>query len=162
MNIENVISLTGGFAGLVGVIVSLFALNHNKIEAINEFYSNDRDERFIEARRIVHELPSKYDPADEMKKHGDKLSVLILSYEQAGILVKKRQLPFWVFMNGGCGLAVVDFYEKLTPYIEYKRKTNKLYAKSFEYLKERILSKGKLKNFRVEKGVNDERTITFP
>jgi len=144
---ETIFGIVGGITGIIGVIVSLFALNHNRIEAVNAFYSNDRDERFIEARRIVHTLPDKYEPADIMAQYGDILSVLILSYEQAGILVKKRQLPFWVFADGGCGVAAFNFYKKLTPYIEYKRKTNPLYAINFEYLKDQIIAKGKLKNF---------------
>ena len=144
---ETIFGVIGAITGTIGVIVSLFALNHNKIEAVNAFYSNDRNPAFIEARRIVHTLTEKYEPSDVQKQYGSEIAVLILSYEQAGILVKKRQLPFWIFSKGGCGVAVVNFYKKLTPYITYKRKENPLYATNFEFLRNKIISKGKLQNF---------------
>ena len=145
--VEIIVGLIGAITGIIGVIISLFSFSHNRIEAVNAFYSNDRDSRFIEARRIVHTLPEKYEPSDIQKQYGDHLSVLILSFDQAGILVKKHQLPFWVFSRGGCGVAVVNFYRKLVPYIRYKRKENPLYASNFEYLKNKIIVKGKLRNF---------------
>jgi hypothetical protein len=144
---ELALSIAGVLIAATSVAISLKALSHNKIEAINSFFSNDRDPGFIEARSIVHLLPEKYDPAAVLKEHGSQIAILILSYEQAGILVWKRQLPFYIFSKAGCGVAVVKSYKKLRPYIEHKRTENPLYAKYFEYLCNRIIKKGLLRNF---------------
>jgi len=94
---EIAIGIVGAVTGIAGIIISLFAFYHNRIEAVNAFYSNDRDAQFITARRIVHTLPDKYNPSEVQKEFGDSIAFLILSYDQAGILVKKKQLHFWIF-----------------------------------------------------------------
>jgi len=147
MSIELIFGLIGAIAGTAGIIFSYISYAHSKIETVNAFYLNDRDPNFIEARRIVHTLPEGYDPIKVREEHGKILTILILSYDQAGILVKKRKLPFWIFSEGGCGVAVVNFYEKLTPYIAEKRKENRLYATNFEYLKNKISEEVPQKNF---------------
>ena len=144
---EMAIGIIGAVTGIVGMIISVLSFSHNRIEAVNAFYANDRDPNFIEARRIVHTLPDMYSPADVQKEFGSQIAILILSFDQAGILVKKRQLPFWIFSKGGCGVAAVNFYKKLLPYIRYKQKDNQLYADNFKYLVERIIKKAKLQNF---------------
>ena len=143
---ELTLGIVGAVTGIMGIIISVLSYSHNRIEAVNAFYSNDRDPNFIEARRIVHTLPDDYDPSDVQKNFGNQIAILILSFDQAGILIKKRQLPFWIFSRGGCGVAAVTFHKKLFPYIKYRRKSNPLYAVNFDYLVKKIISKVKLQN----------------
>ena len=106
---EIILAVIGTITGIVGVVISLFSFNHNRIEAVNAFYSNDRDLRFIEARRIVHTLPEKYEPSDVQKQYGDQISVLVLSYEQAGILVKNASCHFGFFQKVDVVLRSFNF-----------------------------------------------------
>jgi len=130
--------IMGAITGILGVIISLFSFYHNRIEAVNAWYANARDSEFIRARRVVRGLPNEYDPRKLSAEEKDHIVFLLISYQQAGALVKRRQLPFWVFKNSG---RVVYFYEKLLPYIEMRRtdeENNPKYASDYEYLCRRV------------------------
>jgi len=133
--------IIGAVSGITGIVVSLFAFYHNQMEAVNAYYINDREERYIEARRIVHQLPENYSPEQLLKEHGSEVAYLILSYDQAGTLLKNRQLPFWLFKTSS-GYAAVQFYNVLKSYIEWRRENGTpLYGQPYEYLVKRILRK---------------------
>jgi len=102
----------------------------------------------IRARRIVHNLPSGYDPASTKLEHGDDIAFLVGAYNQAGTLLKRRVLPFWIFTEDAAGGTVIQLFEKLSPFIEFRRKgipgmldSNPLYAKGFEYVYLRITTR---------------------
>ena len=136
---------------LMAVVVSLFGLSHNRIEAINAFFENDRSEALLKAREIVHNLEEGYDPFELMRNHGSEVAFLIISYNQAAVLIQKCQLPFWIFSKqASSGYAVIQFWEKLKPYVDLRREggessdgeikvyANPSYANPFENLYRRI------------------------
>jgi len=138
---EMLFGIIGAISGITGIVVSIVAFYHNQMEAVNAYYVNDRDERYIEARRIVHHLPENYSPKKILDEHGSKLAYLVLSYDQAGTLLQNRQLPFWLF-NTSSGYAAVQFYNILLPYIEWRRDNGTpLYGQQYKYLVKRILRK---------------------
>jgi len=139
MELEFIFGIIGFVLGAAAVIISFKSLNHNKIAAVNAYYENARCKDFIEARRIVYNnLPENYDPQEIQDKYGDEIAILITTYEQSGLMLKKRQLPFWLFSETGTSIVVVNFYAKLEPYIIHRRKSNQLYAKNFEYLNKEL------------------------
>jgi len=135
MEYELFFGIIGFVLGTAALIISFKSLNHNKIEAVNAYYENARRKDFIEARRIVYNnLPENYDPQEIQDRYGDEIAILITTYEQCGLMLKKSQLPFWLFSETSTSIVVVNFYAKLEPYIIHRRKSNPLYAKNFEYL----------------------------
>jgi len=127
------------------------AYHHNKIEAVNAFYENERSLYFINARRAIHdmkEMHAEYKPeeihhlkAQDGELLGNYVAYIILSHNQAGTLVKKRQLPLWLFETAS-GNTAVQFYDFLSPYIEYRRKDNNSdYGKPYEDLVNAIKKK---------------------
>jgi len=107
---------------IIAIIISLFGLYHNRMEAVNAFFENDRSETLLRARSIVHSLEENYNPIELMKNHGDEIAFLIISYNQAAVLIQKRQLPFWVFSKqASSGYAVMQIWKKLKPYIDMRR-----------------------------------------
>jgi len=137
---ELILALIGAVTGCLAAVYSYTAIERSKIEAVNAYYKNDRDPDFIEARRTVYNLPENYIPSDLIQdERGSKIAILILSYEQSGILVKEDQLPFWVFSKNAAGFAVVNFYRILAPYIEYRRGKHPFFAINFESLRNRIV-----------------------
>jgi len=138
---ELLFGIIGAISGVTGIVVSIFAFYRNKMEAVNAYYINDREERYIEARKIVHKLPENYSPEDVLNEHGSKLAYLVLSYDQAGTLLRNRQLPFWLF-NTSSGYTAVQFYNILRPYIEWRQDHGTpLYGQQYKYLVKRILRK---------------------
>jgi len=136
---EMTLGIIGAATGIMGIIISVLSYSHNRIEAVNAFFENDRAQRVLDARQVVHNLPSGYDPKQLQKEHGNEVAVLIVSYNHAAILVRKRQLPFWIFKDQSQGFAVMKFYNILRPYIEMNRQNNNpAYATQFEYLYDRV------------------------
>ena len=128
---EMVFGISGAILGLLGLVFSALAYHHNKIEAVNAFYENERDPYFISARRAVHDMARiGYKPeevlslnAEDGKPLANYVSYVVLSYNQAGTLVKKRQLPIWLFETAS-GVAAVQHFEVLKSYIIYRREND--------------------------------------
>jgi len=140
------LGIIGAATGVLGFIISVLGYLHNRIEAINAYFENDRSETFLKAREIIHGLEEDYNLLDLMKNYGNEVAYLIISYNQAGLLVKRKQLPFWIFSKqASSGYAIIRLWEKLEPYIKMRRDgdgkdvyRNPAYAVYFEYLYKRV------------------------
>jgi len=147
-----VVSLFGIVSGAIALFISFsvrrisrLAYKHNEIEIINLFFSNERDPQLIKARRAVHNLPNEYDPREINEERGELIAALITTYNQYGLLVEKKKLPFEIFSEGATGITIVTHYKKLLPYIKLRRDTdNEMYADYFETLARRIAKKRNL------------------
>jgi len=137
---ELAFGLIGTLTGLLGIVISILSYNHNRIEAIKTYYENIRQEAFVQARRTLRNLPDDYDPKNLSAEARDKLAYLIIAYHQAGVLLRKRQLPMWAF-NGSIGYNAISAYNKLEPYIALRREKEPFYADNFEFIYKRILKK---------------------
>ena len=135
---EILFGIVGCITGIAGTIFGIISLTNSRIEAVNEYLKNDRDPAFIDVRKIVYSLPDNYDPKKVDEEIGAKIALLIISYQQAAILVKHKQLPFWLFKNNVSGHALTELFDKLKPFIEYRREKNPCYAKEYEGLCDRI------------------------
>ncbi|MCL1953111.1 MAG: hypothetical protein FWF60_09830 [Oscillospiraceae bacterium] len=128
---EIIFGVTGAILGLLGLVFSALAYHHNKIEAVNAFYENERNPHFINARRAVHDMSrAGYKPeevlflkAEDGTPLANYVSYVVLSYNQAGTLVEKRQLPIWLFETAS-GVGAVQHFEALKPYIIYRREND--------------------------------------
>jgi len=161
---EAIFGVVGAVLGVIIMIVSLKTLNHNKILAVNAYWENARDNDFIEARRIVYGLADGYDPRDITGDVGAKLAIVTNSYEQIGLLLRKNKLPFWLFPEGNTGRAVVNFYQILEPYIEFRRESahSRLFAANFEYLRDRINEyNNTLPPWLFSKAITDQTAVNF-
>lgn len=108
-------------------------IDHNRIEAVNAYYSRMNDIESIRARRTLRTLPKNYQLAELTDEQKDHFSHIVILYQQAGLLVKKHQLPTWVF-DQSSGYKVMNFYDKLKPYILERRRGEPTYALHFEWL----------------------------
>ena len=132
--------IIGALTGIVGLIISVFSYSHNRIEAVNAYYNNLQKLESIKARRVLRHLGDDYDPKKLTEEQIDCCSYIVILYQQAGILVRKRQLPFWVF-DKSSGYKVMNYFEKLRPYIDVRRISEPGYAHDFEYLSNRLKAK---------------------
>jgi len=61
-----------------------------------------------------------------------------------GLLVKKHELPKWFFKETPIGDIVIKFYEKLEPYIAYRREKDGIgYGNQFENLYKLLKNKSR-------------------
>lgn len=133
---EMILGIVGAITGLFALAISFFSYRHTRIEAVNDFFNRFLDPESIKARRIIRTL-GDYNIADLNEQQETAFSSIITEYSKAGLFVKKKQLPFWVF-DMAVGYKVMNFYEKLKPYINERRKNEPGYAFHFEYLYDRL------------------------
>ncbi|MCL2855379.1 MAG: hypothetical protein FWE21_07160 [Defluviitaleaceae bacterium] len=138
--ISVIATATGALVALTSALIIL--PRRSRIDIVKSLYEMDKEPALIEARRIVHGLPDAYDGEEMQKKHGYDLAVLIISYEMVGYLVKKRHLPFSILSKTQAGISILKLYRKLTPYIEYRQKSNKNYAIYFSRLVKKLSNAG--------------------
>ena len=149
-----IIGIIGVITGVSGMIVSIRSFYHNRIDALNMYFSYARDSDFIKGRRLVYNLEHNVvidESCDEIISI--TLACLMNAYQHWGMLLKHKQLPFWIFYNRktgvtASGIAVIRTYNKLRPTIDYYRNKNPKYADSYTYLYDRIVKKcPEYKNF---------------
>ncbi len=125
--------------GLVTVIVSTYlqhrvAMKRLNLQATVQYFQQGDTREFIECRyRIRKADASKIDPVDA--------AAICSFFHFWGLMVRKNLLPIWVF-DGVSGQRVVQFYQKLSTFIEDNRKDASRYAEHFQWLKEEIIRRG--------------------
>lgn len=70
---------------------------------------------------------------EELKRQTVELSKIVSFYDFWGLMVKKRYLPKWTFQKSSKYTAI-NTYEKLEPYIKFRREDQPIYASHFEWL----------------------------
>jgi len=138
--VELTFGIIGAVTGIAGLLSSFFSLLHNRIEALKAYFEYERDAEFIKARREVYSLgDSGYEPESiaSDKEKANSIALLMSFYHFSGIMVKKHQLPMWIFKDTAAGTTVVRMYEILEPYIKWRRDSQRknpslLYANNFE------------------------------
>jgi hypothetical protein len=139
---------------LIILIIAVSMLYSARVKTARVFAENERDNAIIEAKRLINQLDKNYDAAALMRDHGNDLERIVSYYEQAGLFAKRWIMPFWLFRNNANGIALVQIYKKMSPYIEMRREgiaegdfqieSNPYYCKNFEYLYERTIMRIKI------------------
>lgn len=151
MGFSDVLTLASGIfgmvTGIVGLGISYLSYNHNKIEALNLYFIQAREPFLMEGKTIIYNLPEggKIDFSnsnDTLKK----VSHVTNFYTHWGLMVKRKQLPFWMFYDKktgitASGIAVARTFNRLKPTIQYIRLKNKKYAEYYEWLYNKIINK---------------------
>lgn len=151
MNTSDILSLIfgifGGITGLIGLIISILSYNHNKIEALNLYFIQARDSFLMEGKKIIYDLP-KEQIIDTKYKNDilERVSHVINFYHHWGLMVRRKQLPFWIFYDNrsgitSSGIAVIRTYNRLKPTIKSFRYKNSKYAENYEWLYNKLIKK---------------------
>jgi len=132
-----IVSIIGAFTGISGMIFSVIGFIHNRMLAVTSYLEYTREPDLIEARSLILETVN-YDPEKVSKNRAQahQFENVINTYNMMGLLVRKHQLPKWFFKETSTGETVIKFYERLEPYILYRREidTIQTYGNQFEYL----------------------------
>lgn len=150
-----IFGIFGSVTGLIGLFISILSYNHNKIETLNLYFIQARDEFLMEGKKIIYDLAiGQVIDTDCKTDTLSRVSHVINFYHHWGLMVKHNQLPFWIFYDNESGLtssgiAVIRTYEQLKPTIKKRRKNNEKYAEYYEWLYNEL--KDKTKNNDKEK-----------
>lgn len=136
-----VFGILGSVTGLIGLFISILSYNHNKIESLNLYFIQARDPFLIEGKKIIYDLSK-----EQIIGTNEKVSHVINFYHHWGLMVKRHQLPFWIFFDKklgitSSGIAVIRTYNRLKPTIKMFRNKNPKYAEYYEWLYNKLIKK---------------------
>ena len=144
-----------GLVNVVSIITSLFALyfgihsyRNAKFTVIKDFFDQGDSPEQKGYRELVYSI---YNVTDDSETINSKLLAIsntvariVSFYDFWSLMVDKKHLPKWVF-EGMPGKTAVNIFNKLKPYINYRRKTDNEYAQRFEKLID-IITKQKIQS----------------
>lgn len=143
MTIELCLSIIGAVTGIVGIIISILGVFHNRFIAIHQYMEALETPDFIKARTSIYNT----DPS-QISIDNKEASQIVNFFHHWGLLAKKRYLPMWVF-DSGSGAGVIRYYELTQDYIMEMRKhhSDSTYASNFEWLYHELQRRKTLKKW---------------
>lgn len=143
---ETLISIVGGMCGIFSIVFSLVNFRRESNGFLSGFISIANDKEFIDVKIKIYKLgdcsESEYfTQCDNMRT---EISYICNFFNNAGILVHKRRLPFWVFCEGGWGYITVKTFNILYEYIKRERS---LHDVRHSYYFEALVNKIKNSNY---------------
>lgn len=88
-------------------------------------------------RKIIYDIYNQeYDDKrilEELKLKTDAVSHVVSFYDFWALMMKKQYLPNWTF-QASSKYAALNIYNKIKPYINYRRLTQPEYASHYEWL----------------------------
>lgn len=132
MDIQYIITTLIAGAGLVLAIINFY---NSRFTMENEYFRWATSKEMIDARHFVRNSGC-------LSVEIDCIPELLNFYNYWGMMVRRRHLSVSIFYSAS-GINVIEMYEKLQKIIEQERKRNKLYAKDFEWLYNKIKKKYK-------------------
>lgn len=155
MTISDILAIVFGVfgmaTGIIGLIISILGYNRSKFDIINSFFQYMLDSEFIQSRKFVYNLPeNKIIDNTCSDKEQNYIATVANTYHHYGLLVKRRQLPLWIFYDKkdkkltASGIAVIRMYNKLKETIKNRRNNGNIeYARYFEWLYNKLTEKCK-------------------
>lgn len=141
-DIIGVVSLVVSFAAfIISMKTYLKTLSIREAESIIHMYEYDRDPLFINARRSVRNMPDNYTPEtldDEYMELSTDISICIITYQLIAVSLEKGLYPYDFLKNSATAHTMLCLYDKLKPYIEHRRNSNKTYAENWINLCEKL------------------------
>lgn len=124
--VEMIIAIVGGLCGVFSVVLSVIMYINERNSFLSNFISISSDMEFIDIKIKIYELSecSEDEYMERCKNLRKEISYICNFFNNAGILVKKKKLPFWIFSKGGWGYITVRMFNILYRYIDNERKTH--------------------------------------
>jgi hypothetical protein len=141
--VETIIAIVGGMCGIFSVVFSIAQYKRESNGFLSEFISIASDKEFIDIKIKIYELGdcSEDEYFEQCKNIKKEISFFCNFFNNAGILVHKKRLPFWIFCEGGWGYITVKSFDILYKYIKNERDIHdKRHSNYYEELYNKIKS----------------------
>lgn len=130
MTIELCLSVVGAVAGIVGSVISIFGVFHNRFLAVHQYLEAVESTDFMKAKAAIYNSDPGQIPLDS-----NEAAQIVNFFHHWGLLARKHYLPMWVF-DSGTGAGAIRLYELTQAYIMKRRDHHKdsTYGSDFEWL----------------------------
>ena len=129
-----IISLVISFAALG---LSIFTFQRARSSAVITFFTQGDGAEMKKSRRVIYEIYNEElnedSILDKLKEKSIDVSNVVSFYDFWALMVKKHYLPMWTFQDSAKYTAK-NVYNKIHPYIVYRRIELPQYASHFEWL----------------------------
>ena len=125
------------------VVIAFLGYRISKISIVKEYFAQGDSIEHKKFRKQIYDIYNK--PSDdvtilkELKEITSSVAHVVSFYDFWALMVQKSYLPLWTF-EGMPGKVAIDIFEKIKPYIAYRRESEnkREYALRFEQLISKI------------------------
>lgn len=140
--VDKVLTIISICISLSAFALSLFSFSQSRASIVKDFFTQGDSGEMKKYRKVVYDIYNQYNHTelilDELKTHSDEVSQVVSFYDFWGLMVKRRYLPKWAF-QASSRYTAINIYNKIKPYIEYRRLEQSEYASHFEWLVSKTL-----------------------
>jgi len=134
---EQALSFISMLISLFALFLSIFSFWQSRASATKEFFVQGDSVEMKQYRKAIYDIYnlnySEEKILEELKLKTDEISHVVSFYDFWALMVKKKYLPKWTF-QASSKYTMINVYNKIKPYIEYRRLTQPEYASHFEWL----------------------------
>lgn len=128
-------------SSLSALVLSIISFSHSRASVVKDFFAQVDSPDMRAYRKTIYDIyNNEKDPElryNQLLAHEKDVTQTISCFEFWALMVKKHYLPRWAFQASSKFVAIT-LYNKVKPYIEYRRKDQPDYAKHFEWLISRL------------------------
>ena len=138
---DNVFTVASFIISLVALIFSIFGFWQSRVSAVRDFFSQGDTVEMKTYRKVIYDIYNHntdlVDILENLKIQSVEVSHVISFYDFWALMVKKHYLPEWTF-QASSKYTAVNIYNKVKPYVEFRRIEQPDYANHFEWLVNRL------------------------
>ena len=139
--IEQIFAIVSAIISLIALFLSIFSLWQSRASIVKDFFAQGDSKEMKEYRKIIYDIYNQKmdesDILDKLKQYSVEVSHVVSFYDCWALMVKKHYLPKWAF-QASSKYTAKNIYDKIKPYIEFRRETQFEYASHFEWLIKKI------------------------
>lgn len=138
----DIVGVIGIVTGVSGMVLGILNYRRDSLDALNLYFAQSRDEKVTEGKKLIYNSSK-----EEFKKMlndfpnnvPESIVEVINFYHYWGLMIKRHQIPFWLFYDKktgitASGIAVVRTYKEVSEIVEKYREKNNKYAEYYQQL----------------------------
>ena len=139
--VDQIFTVVSIAISFIALVFSIFSFWQSRASAVRDFFAQGDSAQMKKYRKVIYDLYSQDTSGslilDKLKEHSDEVSQVLSFYDFWALMVKKHYLPKWTF-QASSRYTAINIYNKVKPYIEFRRVEQPEYASHFEWLINKI------------------------
>lgn len=125
----------------IALILSIFSFWQSRASTVRDFFMHGDSPEMKKNRKVIYDIYNQQkcdsDMLDKLKEKSAEVSCVVSFYDFWALMVRKHYLPKWTF-QASSRYTALNIYDKVEPYIKFRRKEQPEYANHFEWLRNKI------------------------
>lgn len=135
--IDQIFAIISTVISFIALFLSIFSFQQSRASAVKDFFAQGDSKEMKEYRKIIYDIynqeVNENDILEKLKESSAEVSHVVSFYDCWALMVKKHYLPKWAF-QASSKYTAKNIFNKIKPYIEFRRREQREYASHFEWL----------------------------